>query len=484
MTQQMPEESDYQQLAALIGGELIVPGNPGYDDARRVWNAMIEKYPAAVVRIKTTADVAPSLAFARKHGLPLAVRGGGHNVAGHGTVDGGLVIDLSACRDVVIDPGQKTVTVGAGATLHDLDAACSRHGLAVPVGVVSATGIAGLTLGGGFGWLTRAHGLTIDNLLAAELITANGQSVHASHNENPELLWALKGGGGNFGIVTSFTFQAHPLPETVLTGNLIYHQHHWETALSAYANWTSTLPEEMTSIVTVLTPPEDWELGTQPVIVIGFAWASTDQQAGHQCLEALTQAAPADIADISPTPWPVWQSAVDTLVPKGVRAYWKNTGLRQLDDAAISTIIRFATEQTWRGTAFDLHHMGGAFARATESSTAFPDRHSPYWINIYGFWSDPSDDKHHIDYVRRLYSAMEPFSTGTQYLNFMAFEPDDPTHPVNATPTPVYGIEKLSKLRSLKQQWDPENIFQLNHNIKPQPQTGSGSSPSVIGGVL
>lgn len=467
MTQQMPEDSDYHQLAALIGGELIIPGNPGYDDARRVWNAMIEKYPAAVVRIKTTADVAPSLAFACKHGLPLAVRGGGHNVAGHGTVDGGLVIDLSACRDVVIDPGQKTVTVGAGATLNDLDAACSRYGLAVPVGVVSATGVAGLTLGGGFGWLTRAHGLTIDNLLAAELITANGQSVHASHSENPDLLWALKGGGGNFGIVTSFTFQAHPLPETVLTGNLIYHQPHWKTALSAYASWTSTLPEEMTSIVTVLTPPPDWELGTQPVIVIGFAWASTDHRAGHECLEVLTQAAPADIADISPTPWPVWQSAVDALVPKGVRAYWKNTGLSRLDDAMISTIIRFAAEQTWQGTAFDLHHMGGAFARAKESSTAFPDRRSPYWINMYGFWSDPTDDKHHIDYVRRLASAMEPFSTGTQYLNFMASEPDDPTHPVSATPAPVYGAEKLSKLRSLKQQWDPENTFQLNHNIKP-----------------
>ena len=252
MTQQIPESFEYEQLAALIEGEVIVPGDPGYDDARRVWNAMIDKYPVGVIRIKSTADIAPSLAFARKHGLLVAVRGGGHNVAGHGTVDGGLVIDLSACRDVVIDVHEQTVTVGAGATLHDLDAACSRYGLAVPVGVVSATGIAGLTLGGGFGWLTRAHGLTIDNLLAAELITANGQSVHASHNENPELLWALKGGGGNFGIVTSFTFQAHPLPETVLTGNLIYRQPHWDMALSAYASWTSTLPDEMTTIVTLL----------------------------------------------------------------------------------------------------------------------------------------------------------------------------------------------------------------------------------------
>ncbi|MDJ0314700.1 FAD-binding oxidoreductase [Arthrobacter sp. H35-D1] len=467
MTQQIPEKFEYKQLAALIEGEVIVSGDPGYDDARRVWNAMIDKYPVAVIRIKSTADIGPSLAFARKHGLLVAVRGGGHNVAGHGTVDGGLVIDLSACRDVVIDVHEQTVTVGAGATLHDLDAACSRYGLAVPVGVVSATGIAGLTLGGGFGWLTRAHGLTIDNLLAAELITANGQSVHASHNENPELLWALKGGGGNFGIVTSFTFQAHPLPETVLTGNLIYRQPHWNMALSAYASWTSTLPDEMTTIVTLLTPPPDWQLGTDPVLVIGFAWTNPDHQAGQGYLQALTSAAPPSATDVSPTPWPAWQSAVDDIFPKGVRAYWKNTGLRRLDGAAISTIIRFAAEQTWQGTAFDLHHMGGAFGRAEESATAFPDRGAPFWINIYGFWSDPADDGHHVDFVRRLASAMEPFSTGAQYLNFMATERDVPTLPPLANAAPVYGTEKLSRLRSLKHQWDPENTFRINHNIKP-----------------
>lgn len=467
MKQQLLDDSEYQQLAALIGGELIVPDDSGYEEARRVWNAMIDKYPAAVVCVKTAADVAPSLAFARKHGLPVAVRGGGHSVAGHGTVDGGLVLDFSACRDVVVNAGQRTVTAGAGATLHDLDAACAVHGLAVPVGVVSATGIAGLTLGGGFGWLTRAYGLTIDNLLEVDLVSASGQLVHASQNENSELLWALKGGGGNFGVVTSFTFQAHPLPKTVLTGNLVYRQPNWNTALSAYALWTSTLPDEMTSIVTVLTPPQDWDLGPQPVMIIGFAWASKDQHAGEKCVETLTQAAPADIADISSNPWPAWQSAVDAVFPKGVRAYWKNTGLSRLDDAAISTIVRFAAEQTWEGTAFDLHHMGGAFGRVEESSTAFPDRGSFYWINIYGFWSDSADDGHHIEFIRRLASAMEPFSTGIRYMNFMAAEPYSPAHPMTASAVALYGTEKLTKLQSLKQRWDPENIFRLNHNIKP-----------------
>ncbi|MEO6504497.1 MAG: FAD-binding oxidoreductase [Terrimesophilobacter sp.] len=469
MTQRTPEPSKYRQLAERIGGELVVPGDAGYDDARHVWNAMIDKYPAVVVRAKTTADVAPSLAFARKHRLPVAVRGGGHSIAGHGTVDDGLVLDLSACRDVVVDAERHTVTVAAGATLHDLDTATAAHGLAVPVGVVSVTGIAGLTLGGGFGWLTRAHGLTIDSLLSADLVTATGLSVHASQSENPDLLWALKGGGGNFGVVTSFTFRAHPLPAAVLTGNLIYLQSHWATALPAYADWTSTLPDEMTSIVTAMTPPPNLELGTRPVIFIGFAWSGLNQQAGQVCLDALTAAAPPDIADISPAPWPAWQSAGDSAFPSGVRAYMKNTGLGRLDDTAIATIIQFAAEQTWEGTAFNIHHMGGGFRRAGEASTAFPDRHSPYWLSIAGVWSDPADDGHHIGFVRRLASAMEPFSTGTQYLNFMAADADNPTHSgAPAAASPVYGAEKLGKLRSLKLTWDPENVFRLNRNIPPE----------------
>ena len=469
MAHPTPDPSEFHQLAERIGGELIVPGDAGYDDARSVWNAMIEKYPAAVVRAATVADVAPSLAFARKHHLPVAVRGGGHSVAGHGTADDGLVLDLSVCRDVVVDPVRQTLTAGPGATLHDIDVASAPHGLAVPAGVVSSTGVSGLTLGGGFGWLTRAHGLTIDNLLEADLVTATGHAVHASESENPDLLWALKGGGGNFGVVTSFTFRAHPLPEAVFTGNLVYHQPRWADALSAYAAWTPSLPDEMTSIITALTPPPDWELGSGPVIIIGFAWSGTDQAAGQGCVDALSAAAPPDIADISATPWPAWQSAVDALFPKGVRAYWKNTGLDQLDDAAIDTIIRFAAEQTWVGTAFDIHHMGGAFARVGESATAFPDRHSPYWLNIYGFWTDPDDDGHHIDFVRRMASAVQPFSTGAQYLNFMAAEPGSPAVPgAPATAVPVYQGEKLSRLRTLKRQWDPENVFRLNHNISAE----------------
>ncbi len=238
--------------------------------------------------------------------------------------------------------------------------------------------------------------------------------------------------------------------------------------MSAYADWTTCLPDEMTSIITALPPPPDWELGILPVIIIGFAWAGPDQTAGQACLDTLTSAAPPDLADIAATAWPQWQSAVDEVFPKGVRAYWKNTGLHQLDGAAIETLIKFAAEQSWVGTAFDLHHMGGAFGRASEVSTAFPDRGSAYWINIYGFWSSPKDDRHHIEYIRRLHRAMEPFSSGTQYLNFMAEEPDEPSRGGTAPDsTEVYGHTTLDRLRTLKRTWDPENIFQLNHNITP-----------------
>lgn len=468
MDQQAPDASNYQQLGESIGGDIVLPGDPDYDDARSVWNAMIDKRPAVIVRAATVADVPPAVAFARRHGLLIALRGGGHNVAGHGTVDGGLVLDLSACNDVRVDPGTRIVTAGPGATLADLDAATAPHHLAVPVGVVSATGAAGLTLGGGFGWLTRLHGLTVDNLVEAELATMDGRMVRANAMENPELLWALKGGGGNFGVVTSFGFLAHPVPDAVLCGNLVYFADHWTTALRSYARWTEDLPDEMTSIVTSLTPPADWDLDADPVIVIGFAWAGADDDAGQQCLDRLTTAAPPDVTDVGRLPWPQWQSAIDDVFPDGVRAYWKNTGLNHLDGDVFEVITRFAARQTWQGTAFDIHHMGGAFARVDEHSSSFPSRDARYWINIYGFWNDAADDAHHIDFVRSLDAAMRPFSSGAQYLNFLGAEADNPLVPgAPANQPSVYREAQLARLRDVKREYDPGNLLRLNHNIPP-----------------
>lgn len=485
-----PSPADIDELGRLIDGDVVVPGDDDFDEARSVWNGMIDRRPLVVARAADIGDVAPVIEFARRHSLPLAVRGGGHNVAGNGTVEAGVVLDLRDCNRVEVDPVARTATVEAGATLAELDAATTPHGLAVPVGVVSGTGVAGLTLGGGFGWLTRKHGLTVDNLRAADLVTAAGETVHADASENPELLWGLKGGGGNFGVVTSFTFDAHPLPQPVFAGNLIYRQPNWASALAAYERWTRDLPEEMTSMLTVMTPPEELEMGAEPLLVCGFAWAGEDHGAGRRCAEPLLAAAPPDEQLVGPSPWTAWQAAMDAAFPRGRRAYWKNTSFDRFDDEVIDVLVRRAAEQTWRGTAFDIHHMGGAVGRVPADATAFPDRGSRFWINIYGFWQDAADDERNIAFVRGFAADMERHSTGGQYVNFLGTE--DPRVPGPSNPgdddgagdrataeraawdlaLAVYGPDKLARLSELKRRYDPENLFRLNHNVPPRDPSG------------
>lgn len=460
-------------LAASVAGQVIGPGDPDYDDARSVWNAMIDRRPAAVVRAAGIDDAAPVIAFAVEHGLPLAVRGGGHGVAGHGTVDDGIVLDLGACRGVRVDPEAATATVEPGARLADLDAATSPHGLAVPVGVISATGVVGLSLGGGFGWLTRRHGLSVDQLLAAELITADGTAVRADREQNPELLWALRGGGGNFGVITSLSFAAHPLPSAVLCANLVYARPHWAGALHAFARWARTVPDEMTSIITAIAPPPVWDMGTDPLIVIGCAWSGADLETGQGLLEELAAQAPPDGREVGPVAWPAWQSSLDALFPAGVRAYWKNTGFRELDDEVIAILCARAAEQTWQGTAFDIHHMGGAFARVPADDTAFPDRSSGFWLNVYGFWASPEDDERDVAFVRGLARDMAGHATGAQYVNFLGQDADGGASPQDAwrRAAAVYGEQKLRRLARVKHRFDPDNVFRLNHNIPPLPET-------------
>ncbi len=457
-------ESMLAELRGAVRGVALLPGDPAYEATRAVWNGMIDATPALIVRAADAADVAPTIALARRTGLPLAVRGGGHNVAGKGTVDGGIVLDLGDLRAVEVDPGARTVRVQAGATLADVDAATTAHGLAVPIGVVSATGIAGLTLGGGVGWLTRKHGLTADNLLAACLVTADGREVTADDDTDPELLWALRGGGGNFGVVTEFTFRAHPLGPDVLGANLVYTPARWRAAWRAVERWTRDLPDELTVITTTLTPPPLLDAGDEPLLLVGAAWASPDTAAGERLVDQLRTACPPDDEETGLVPWVQWQSVFDAAFPKGVRAYWRNTSFDRLDDAVIDVLVRRGEEQTWVGTAFDVHLMGGAFSRLGSTTSPFPNRGARFWLNTYGFWSDPAQDEARVAFVRGMARDMEPFATGGQYVNFMGQEVDG--HRL-LDPSVMFGRAVHDRLVGVKRRLDPDNLFRINLNIRP-----------------
>jgi FAD/FMN-containing dehydrogenase len=408
-------------------------------------------------------DVAPVIALARETGLSLAIRGGGHNVAGNGTVDGGILLDMGRLNAVEVDPGARLVRVGAGATLGDIDRATEPFSLAVPVGVVSGTGIAGLTLGGGVGWLTRRYGLTIDNLVAAEVVLATGERVRASDTEHADLFWGLRGGGGNFGVVTSFTFNAHRLGPDVFAGTLIYERPRWDDALRCYAEWTADVPDEVTTLVTFMVPPADWELGDRVLMLLGFAWAGPDRREGEAVIGRLQAACPPDVAVTDPTRWITFQSAFDTAMPKGVRAYWRNAWFERMDGQVIDSLVEGCGAQSWFGTAADLHHMGGAFGRVPEDATAFPDRSAGFWLNIYGFWPDAADDPARTAWVKGFSDAVRPHAMATQYVNFLGHDDES----VVRKALSVYGPAKLARLVSLKRRYDPENLFRVNHNIPP-----------------
>ena len=452
------------ELRRQVSGQVIAADDGDFDLARALWNGMIDRRPVVIVRARDVADVAPAIAFARARGLDLAIRGGGHNVAGNGTAEGGVVLDLGNLHDVVVDPGERTVRVQAGATLAHIDAATAPHGLAVPIGVVSGTGIAGLTLGGGVGWLTRAHGLTADNLLTVDLVTADGEHLTADATGHPDLFWAMKGGGGNFGVVVAFTFRAHPLGPQVFGGNLLYGVDRWHEAWAAVREWTRDLPDEMTTITTTFTPPPVLGAGTEPLLIVGFAWASPDRAAGAALADELRRLAPPDDEEVGDVDWLEWQSAMDAAFPKGVRAYWRNTSFDELSDDVVDVLIRRGTEQRWVGTAFDVHHMGGAFGRVPQDATPFPGRSAGYWINVYGFWTDPDDDADRIAFVRGVADDLAPFATAGQYVNFQGQEIAG--HRA-IDPRTVFGDSAFRRLVQVKRRYDPENVFHVNTNIPP-----------------
>ncbi|MEX5294729.1 FAD-binding oxidoreductase [Kocuria sp. CPCC 205268] len=453
-----------QGLAEHLTGTLTGPDDPGYDEARRVWNGMVDVRPRALARAGSVADVDHVLATARSTGLPLAVRGGGHSIAGHSTVADGLVLDLGGLTGVEVDPATRTVTVEPGATLAHVDRATAPHGLAVPLGVVGGTGVAGLTLGGGIGWLTRTHGLTVDNLLSAEVVTAAGEHLHVDAAEHPELFWGLRGGGGNFGVVTSFRYRARPLVSPVLAGGLVYRRPHWEQALTAFEEWTRELPDEMNPIVSFVVLPPEYGLGPEVLMTVGLVWASPRHGPGLELVDRLRTAAPPDLGTVAPVPWTVWQTAKDAVFPAGSRGYWKNVAFSRLDEEVVAALVAVASEIGWVGSGINLHCLGGAFGRVPEDATAWPRRTARFWVHVFGFWRDPADDVRLTAYARRVHAALAPFAEQGQYVNFLGAEPG--ADPVTAARR-AYGHDKHERLVALKNRYDPGNLFRGNHNIVP-----------------
>jgi len=443
-------------------GEVVDRAAGGYEEARRVWNGMIDRRPLAVVRCATAAQVAATIGVAGEQGLELAVRGGGHSLPGFGSCDGGIVLDLSRMRDVQVDVAGRRAVAGGGCTWADYDRATQAHGLASTGGLVSTTGVGGLTLGGGIGWLTRAHGLACDNLLSAEIVTASGEVARAAGDENEELFWALRGGGGNFGVVTRFEFALHPV--TGVTAALIlWPQEAAPEVGAAYRRWAEGLRDELTTMLVFLTGPQmdgvPPHLQGEPCVAVIGCHIGSGADAARE-LEPMSALAGA--VDLSArVGYGELQQMFDADFPAGRRYHFTDAFFDELSDGLVEVLASAAAERPSAGCEIDLHHMGGAAGRVGAEETAFANRQARFTMNAYACWEDPRDDAAHREWARGVRAACAPFAAGRGYVNFAseAGSADD----VRDT----YGAARYDRLRAIKRAWDPDNLFRLNQNVRP-----------------
>ena len=446
---------------ALVG-DLLTPESPDYDEARSIWNAMIDRRPGLIVVCRAEEDVSHAVKFAGEHGVLLSICGAGHNIAGNAVCDGGVMISFKNMKAVSVDPNSRTVHVEPGATLGDLDVATQAHALAVPTGINSTTGVAGLTLGGGFGWLSRKHGMTIDNLLSARVVLADGRVVVATESEDSDLFWGLRGGGGNFGVVTSFEFQAHPVGPEILSGFIVHPFSDATQVLRAYRDFLRDAPDEVTvwTVMRKAPPlpflPEDVH-GTEAVVLA--AMYAGDMADGEVALAPL-RAIGTPIADvIGPHPFVGWQQAFDPLLTSGERNYWKTHDFAEMSDGLIDAVLGFVAMLPDPQCEVFLGQVGGAQGRVPDDATAYQGRSAEYVMNVHGRWSDASQDEDCIEWCRDLWNAVAQYATGEAYVNFMTEEEGDRLES-------AYG-SSYERLVELKNRYDPGNLFRMNQNIRP-----------------
>ena len=449
-------------LAALLRGHVFTPDTPGYDQARTIWNAMIDKRPAVIAQCASAADVQHAVKFAREQGLEIAVKGGGHNIAGSALVDGGLVLDLSGMKSVRVDPARRTAVVEPGVTLGEFDHDVQAFGLATPVGINSTTGIAGLTLGGGFGWLSRTYGMTVDNLRSADVVTASGEFVRASEHENADLFWGLRGGGGNFGIVTAFEFGLHPVGPQVMAGLIVHPFADANALLRRYREVSLAAPKELSAwVVMRKAPPLPFlpaDVHGTEVVVIAVLY-SGDMQAGERAIAPL-RAIGKPIADVvSPHPYAGFQAAFDPLLAPGARNYWKTHDFAPLGDDALDIAIDAARHLPGPQCEVFLAQMGGAVRDTAEDATAYSGRNADWIANVHARWTDAAEDEQCIGWARRLFKDLTPHATGNAYVNFM-------TQDEGARVEAAYGSH-YGRLAALKKKYDPSNVLRTNQNIVP-----------------
>lgn len=455
-------EQALSELRQSVRGRVALPGSEDYEQARTVWNAMIDRRPAVAVRCAGAADVIRAIRFARDNDLTIAVRGGGHNIAGNAVCDGGLQIDLSLMKSVRVDPARRTARVEPGVTLGEFDREAQAFGLATPIGINSTTGVAGLTLGGGFGWLSRALGLSIDNLLSADVVTADGELVTASEDENADLFWGVRGGGGNFGVVTSFEFKLHPVGPTVLAGLIIHPLDAAKEVMRFHRDFVAQAPDEFVCwfVMRQAPPlpflPPEWH--GKEILALAVCYHGDIAQ-GERIAKPLREFGK-PIADIiGPMPYTAWQTVLDPLLTPGARNYWKSHDFAALSDGLIEVMAEHARRIPDPQTEIACAQLGGAVGRVARTATAYNHRDGQYVMNVHGRWADPAKDEACIAWARSLWQATVPFSTGSVYVNFL-------TQEEGGRVRDAYG-ENYERLVALKNKYDPKNVFGTNQNIRP-----------------